>query len=505
MGQLRGRTRDGSWQWLVIGVVLGLGCSGVVCLGLYALNYVRITVPGQTDASAPTIQAVLVVTATALPATATSHAEAPTQVLTTTVPNASTGLAPTDFKPVPTDNNTANTNPVSGATASSAVQVPNPTLLGTAIQLPTTAPTATPTLAPLGGGNGPGASSGNPATLAPVSAGASNNGLPPSITPTELVAVPGGIFQMGTTQREIQQAVDDCVTRDKGKCDLSMGEDSFPPHSVTVNTFRLERYDVTYDQYIAFLNYLGPKSHLNQCGGNPCAAINDPEHQGSYIKFDGTKYTVLSELYHKRPITYVTWYGAEQYCKTIGRRLPTEAEWERAARDGGTGDRIYPWGNDWDPTKARTSRPKNEGGPDDVTAYPNGVTADGIFNMAGNVSQWVNDWYESNTYKTVQPNAIDPQGPPSSSVGHKVVRGGNWDSLPFFARSVHRQDFDPLTAVGSIGFRCAADQDLSQTGGASKSTSSSGVQPTIAQPAALPTVSQPSPTVSSGTLASGNG
>ncbi|HLY29327.1 MAG TPA: hypothetical protein VKQ72_23480, partial [Aggregatilineales bacterium] len=72
-------------------------------------------------------------------------------------------------------------------------------------------------------------------------------------------------------------------------------------------------------------------------------------------------------------------------------------------------------------------------------------------------------------------------------------------------RSVHRQDFDPLTAVGSIGFRCAADQDLSQTGGASKSTSSSGVQPTIAQPAALPTVSQPSPTVSSGTLASGNG
>src|SRR5262249_43196855 len=148
----------------------------------------------------------------------------------------------------------------------------------------------------------------------------------------------------------------------------------------------------------------------------------------------------------------------------------------------------------------RTSRPKNEGGPDDVNAYSNGVSADGIFNLAGNVSQWVNDWYESNSYKTVQPNAIDPQGPPNSSVGHKVVRGGNWDSLPFFARAVHRQDFDPLTVVGSIGFRCAADQDLSQSGSAAKPTPFTGPLPTVAQPA-----SKPSPTVSSGTLASGNG
>src|SRR5579859_7618056 len=119
MGQLRGRTRDSSWQWLVIGVVLGLGCSGVVCLGLYALNYVRIAIPGQADASVPTVQAVLVVTATGSPVTVTSTIQAPTQVLTTTVPGANPGLAPTTFNPQPTDSNATDASQASPAKATS--------------------------------------------------------------------------------------------------------------------------------------------------------------------------------------------------------------------------------------------------------------------------------------------------------------------------------------------------------------------------------------------------
>src|SRR5258708_1592474 len=133
MGQLRGRTRDGSWQWLVIGIVLGLGCSGVVCLGLYALNYVRIAVPGQVDANAPTVQVVQEVTATAAPATATSSGQAPTQVLTTVVPKPGAGLTPTEFAPTPTDANTDNANPVSPAATSPVVQVSSPTSVGTNI------------------------------------------------------------------------------------------------------------------------------------------------------------------------------------------------------------------------------------------------------------------------------------------------------------------------------------------------------------------------------------
>src|SRR5450432_1207837 len=481
MSLSRGRTRDSSWQWLVIGVVLGLGCSGVMCLALYALNYVRFGVPGQSEvAAAPTI---IVVTSTAQAAVVVPATAAPTQILSTPAGTSNASQAPTAtvFSVQPTDSN-----------ATEAAVAANPTLplVGTLIASPLPPTTIATT---------PASSQATNSTALPGVTG-NGAGLPPSIAVGELVTVQGGIFEMGTTQNEIQQAVDDCTTRDKGKCDVSMSEDSFPPHNVTVNTFRLEKYEVSYEQYVAFLNYLGPKSHLTQCDGQPCAAITDPEHLGSYIKFDGTKYSVGSEIYTRRPVAYVTWYGAEQYCKTIGRRLPTEAEWERAARDGDK--RIYPWGNDWDPTKARTSRPKNEGGPDQIDAFKNGVSADGILNLAGNVSEWVSDWYEASYYKTLAstPNVIDPQGPINSSVGTKVVRGGDWDALPFFARSVHRRDFDPVTAIGSIGFRCAADADLSQSNSSNTSkpaTPKSGITPTQ-----LPAV-LPSKTFTPGPLASG--
>jgi formylglycine-generating enzyme required for sulfatase activity len=198
-------------------------------------------------------------------------------------------------------------------------------------------------------------------------------------------------------------------------------------------------------------------------------AVNGAETPGSYIKFDGTKYSVTTDIYLKRPVAYVTWYGASMYCHTIGRRLPTEAEWERSARN--LDKRIYPWGNDWNPDapKARTSRPKNEGGPDTVDSYKNGPSAEGVLNLAGNVSEWVFDWYDANYYKSqASTNPIDPKGPNTSPVGRKVNRGGDWDALPFFARAVHRRDADPLQPTSAIGFRCAADQDLSQPAGATK-------------------------------------
>src|SRR5262249_27922585 len=157
--------------------------------------------------SAPTAQTVLIVTATPASISATSTGQTPTELLTTVVPTPGGELTPTEFAPTPTD---ANANPVSPAAASPAIQVSSPTPVGTNIPIP-----PTPTIAPISGGSAPGASSDNPATLPPVSASSNANGLPPKITVTELVAVPGGIFQMGTTLKEIQQAVDDCVTRDK--------------------------------------------------------------------------------------------------------------------------------------------------------------------------------------------------------------------------------------------------------------------------------------------------
>jgi formylglycine-generating enzyme required for sulfatase activity len=280
-----------------------------------------------------------------------------------------------------------------------------------------------------------------------------------SVTPTDLVFVQGGSFTMGTTPDEATRAIEDCQDRDAGvDCNIQYTEDSTPAHPVTVNSFYIERYEVTHDQFVTFLNTLGPSGYLNGCGGFACAAVQgganaDPDSQASYLRLDGVRYGLTTELYSNRPVTSVTWYGADAYCRSIGRRLPTEAEWERAAR--GLEGRLYPWGSAWDPERARTSRPANAGGPEPVDAFRNGITPEGIYNMSGNVSEWTSDWYSATFYREVPANVIDPKGPVTGA--RKVFRGGDWDALPLFARSVHRRDEDPLRPRGYIGFRCAVD------------------------------------------------
>ncbi len=266
---------------------------------------------------------------------------------------------------------------------------------------------------------------------------------------------------MGTTPSEAARALQDCQDRDGSKdCNPKYTEDSMPQHPITLNTYSIEIYEVSFEQYIAFLNALGPNSHLRGCDGEACAAVQGSaqsagQKTNSYITFDGVRYGISVDFFRNRAATYITWYGANAYCRSIGRRLPTEAEWERTAR--GIEGRIYPWGNAWDATRARTSRSRDakDLGPIEVNALPTGATPDGVYNMAGNVAEWVSDWYSETYYKEVAPNAIDPKGPAAGS--RKVTRGGNWDALPLFARAVHRQDAAPSTPNGSIGFRCAAD------------------------------------------------
>jgi len=508
---LRRRTHDSSWQWLAIGIVLGLGCSGVLCLGMYLLNVVRFTVPGQADvANAPTV--VLVVTATDSPVTATTPATAtlpPTQSAAgeaTITPKAANPLVKPSDTPFEPDQTLASSTqiPTAATAASGAVSgTVDSTSGGTPVELLITKAPTEQTTQVASNENTSGGNSSGLNTVTDLSTNVSSPAVP-NITPTTLVKIQGGIFEMGTTLKEAQQAVDDCTSRDNGRCTLADTEDSFPAHNVTLNAFQIEKYEVSYGQYVAFLNYLGPKSHKTGCGGQPCAATNldEPATAGSYLKFDGVKYSVASELYRNRPVTFVTWYGADAYCRTLGRRLPTEAEWERAARY--TDKRIFPWGFDWDPAspKALTSRPTNQKGPDLIDSYNKGVSAEGVANLAGNVSEWVSDWYDAQYYKSqASSNPIDPQGPVNSPVGHKVVRGGDWDALPFFARAVHRRDFDPITANGVVGFRCAGDESASNT--TVQPTSAAPVKPANTNPSPTP-VSPPTATVASGTLASGS-
>ncbi|PJF33776.1 MAG: hypothetical protein CUN57_01270, partial [Phototrophicales bacterium] len=158
------------------------------------------------------------------------------------------------------------------------------------------------------------------------------------------VSIPGGTFTMGTTPSEVVQAVEECTTRDAGACVAAYGEDSYPAHPVTLNPFLMETTEVTFAQYVTFLNVKGPNSHLNGCAGFPCIETRN-ENPDAVVTFDSANYSIVETL-AEHPVYGVTWYGAREYCEAIGRRLPTEAEWERAAR--GDDGRIYPWGNTWD-------------------------------------------------------------------------------------------------------------------------------------------------------------
>ena len=258
----------------------------------------------------------------------------------------------------------------------------------------------------------------------------------------------GGAFTMGTNQSEVQAALDACEPADG--CDEALASDSLVEHQVPVGRYQIELFEVSNAQYSAFLNALGADSHLSACQDAPCA-LTQAEDAASNIVFDGAAYTVV-EGAENLPVTFVSWYGAQAYCEALGRRLPTEAEWELAAR--GPLRIAYPWGNEFDPTVANTARSES-GGLAPVDAYPEGASVYGAYHMAGNVAEWVLDWYASDFYETDAAIALNPTGPASGT--ERVVRGGSWQDAPFYVRAVQRASLPPDTMTETVGFRCALD------------------------------------------------
>jgi formylglycine-generating enzyme required for sulfatase activity len=294
-----------------------------------------------------------------------------------------------------------------------------------------------------------------------------------------LVTIPGGTFTMGTTPQEVIQAVDECVNRDGGNCEESFGADSSPQFQVKLDSFQMEETEVTFEQYVTFLNYLRtlpvPKSHKDACPSpngasqlciqtsNEVPGDANQAGSGAVITFDSTSYNINSAL-KPYPVYGVTWAGAQAYCEALGRRLPTEAEWEYAAKGSDPG-RLYPWGDIWNPANAKTRIPKDiPPGMVPVASYPGGKTPSGLWDMAGNVEEWVADYYSETYYSEManQPQPVEnPKGPFNGT--QMVLRGGSWDTLPFFVRTVHRRSEFPAPDGNSslfprtIGFRCAAD------------------------------------------------
>lgn len=191
--------------------------------------------------------------------------------------------------------------------------------------------------------------------------------------------------------------------------------------------------------FVVFLNDEGNQIE----GGKTWLDANDKsvrieESDGVWRAVDG---------YGEHPVTVVTWYGARAYCVWAERRLPTEAEWEKAAR--GTDVMIYPWGDE-SPTCNLANYSGCEGKTDIVGIRLDGSSPYGAFDMAGNVWEWVADWYDHDYYETSP--SRNPQGP---SLGEgRVLRSSAWTNHPWALRTTYRSGYTPNVTYVDIGFRC---------------------------------------------------
>ena len=200
----------------------------------------------------------------------------------------------------------------------------------------------------------------------------------------------------------------------------SGSEDETPQQEMVISAFNVDIYPVTSAEY---------KEFVDATGHNPPRTWDD----GTFA--DGTA---------DHPVTWVNWNDAKAYCEWAGKRLPTEFEWERAAR--GTDGRTYPWGDAFDAAKCN-SKESGLGGTSAVGSYPDGASPDGVFDMAGNVWEWTADWYQGYRGTRYELSRYGEQ--------YKVLRGGSWFDGGELQRTTTRKSFDPNQGFSTIGFRCA--------------------------------------------------
>lgn len=226
------------------------------------------------------------------------------------------------------------------------------------------------------------------------------------VASSAMVFIPAGEFLMGTDDRL---------------------RDEKPAIAVYADGFYIDRYEVTNKDYKKFTASTGRQAP-------------DDWAEGSYPADKGN-----------HPVIYVSWRDADAYCRWAGKRLPREMEWEKAAR--GADGRIYPWGDKWDMRKSNNPLRGHEG-TEPVGSFPAGKSPYGLYDVSGNVWEWVDDDY--------LPHAGSDYVSPEFGSKYKILKGGSWWDCMFYgcgisAPAYNRSFFDPDTKNDSFGFRCAID------------------------------------------------
>ncbi|MEL7645519.1 MAG: SUMF1/EgtB/PvdO family nonheme iron enzyme [Anaerolineaceae bacterium] len=245
--------------------------------------------------------------------------------------------------------------------------------------------------------------------------------IPPA--PEGMVIVPAGEFRMGCDPAQ--------------NSGYACPKDELPLHTLTLKAFFIDRYEVTNARYAECVQAQACRPPLVLSSETREHYYDDP----SFADF---------------PVVNVSWKDADAFCQWAGKRLPTEAEWEKAARGGIHA--AFPWGNDepscilanaFDPLSGQLCL----GDTSAVGTHPDGASAFGAEDMAGNVWEWVSDWY-ANSYYAESPT-VDPGGPQGEV--EKALRGGSWVSRSIYLRVAARSYDLNFNSSDDAGFRCAVD------------------------------------------------
>lgn len=246
--------------------------------------------------------------------------------------------------------------------------------------------------------------------------------------------VPDGEFLMG------------CDLEKEGRCE----ENNVPVHELRLSEYSIDKFEVSTERY-------------EQCIASGYCNNDDPEKPHYQTASDSYKCNIDNSDRENHPANCVSWYGAKAYCEWVEMRLPTEAEWEKAARAGNV--QIFPWGNSPEPDcEYAIIKTVSAGCGDNVTypigTLPNGISPYGLYNMSGNVAEYVSDWYSSVFYEDEKALARDcsgPEQPEAGFEGYRVCRGGSYLYDGRRSRTAYRSSCKIDSFSSDIGFRCASD------------------------------------------------